>query len=123
MAASARRGRSPERLGAEFEAVWQSQAMALTAILEFHFKPGVLEQARELAHRVLEETRAFDGNLGVDVLIDTEDEYHWLALERWESLEHDLAYREFRSGPGFHRELATLVESRKLVKYTLDPGI
>jgi quinol monooxygenase YgiN len=97
--------------------------MTVTAILEFHFTSGVLEQARTVVHRVLSETRAFEGNLGVDVLIDLDDESHWSVVELWESLEHDLAYREFRAGPGAIPDLAPLLSTRVLTKYTLDPTI
>ena len=47
--------------------------MPITAFLDIHVKPESLTEAPELLRDTLLTTRAFDGCLGVDVLIDTED--------------------------------------------------
>jgi quinol monooxygenase YgiN len=75
--------------------------MAITAFLDLHVKPEALDQGlhTELA-AILKDTRAFDGCLGVEVLIDTADPTHFVAVERWESEEHDAAYRAWRAGDG-----------------------
>lgn len=44
--------------------------------------------------------RAFDGNLATDVIVGENDSGHWIIYERWESIEHDEAYRSFRAGEG-----------------------
>jgi hypothetical protein len=36
---------------------------------------------------------AFDGNLGTDVLVDQDEQAHWIIYQRWETVEHDEAYR------------------------------
>jgi quinol monooxygenase YgiN len=91
--------------------------MAFAAVLELRLDPTSLEQASIVLHRVLEETRAFNGNLGVEVLIDDSDPAHWLILESWESATHDAAYRTFRAGPGAITDLAPLLIARpSLVK-------
>jgi quinol monooxygenase YgiN len=75
--------------------------MAITAFLELRVKPEALEQGLHAAlHAILSDTRAFDGCLGVDVLIDTADPTHIVAVEKWESEEHDAAYRAWRTGDG-----------------------
>lgn len=64
--------------------------MAITALLELRVKPETLDQGLHAGlSAILNDTRAFDGCLGVDVLIDTEDPTHIIAVERWESEEHD----------------------------------
>lgn len=83
--------------------------MAIRAILELRFRPETLDDARAVLRKALVETRAFDGNLGVDVLVDRDDPAHWIAHETWESFEHDAAYREFRAGPGAITELGPLL--------------
>jgi quinol monooxygenase YgiN len=83
--------------------------MPVTVILELKFKPEEVQAARELMGRTLEVTRAFDGNNGIDVLVDTDDEAHWLIYEIWESVEHDEAYRAFRAGEGKVTELPGLL--------------
>lgn len=98
--------------------------MAITATLELRLRPDMLDEARTLLRRVLEETRAFDGNLGVDVLVDRDDPAHWIAYETWESEEHDAAYREFRAGPGEITDLGPLLAAAPvLTMFTIDPAI
>jgi quinol monooxygenase YgiN len=95
--------------------------MTITAVLEISLKPDVLAEARTVVHRILEETRAFDGCLGVEVLVDQADETHWSLVERWESDAHDAAYRAYRAGEGAITDLAPLLAGRPvLTKY--DPA-
>jgi quinol monooxygenase YgiN len=74
--------------------------MSVTVLLEFKFKPESVPTARELMGRELQKTRDFDGNLAIDVLVDEDDEAHWIVYELWESVAHDEAYRAFRAGDG-----------------------
>lgn len=74
--------------------------MAVTVLLELRFKPDEVAAGRELMGRALQDTRAFDGNVRTDVLVDEGDEAHWIVYEVWESVEHDEAYRRFRAGEG-----------------------
>ena len=74
--------------------------MPVTVALELRLKPESVPAAREVMGRALKDTRAFDGNLGTDVLVDSDDAAHWLIYELWESVEHDEAYRRFRAGEG-----------------------
>ncbi|MCW2770161.1 MAG: antibiotic biosynthesis monooxygenase [Aeromicrobium sp.] len=91
--------------------------MAITATLELRFDPERLDEARTVIRRVLEETRGFDGNLGVDVLIDRADPAHWIAYETWETPEHDAAYREFRAGPGAITDLGPLLAAAPVLAW------
>jgi hypothetical protein len=43
--------------------------MPVTVILELTLKPESVPAARDVMHRALQDTRAFDGNLGTDVLV------------------------------------------------------
>ncbi|TFD85259.1 antibiotic biosynthesis monooxygenase [Cryobacterium serini] len=72
----------------------------ITAFLDIHVKPESLAEAPDVIHDTLLATRAFDGCLGVDVLVDTEDPTHFVLVEKWISLDHDTAYRTYRAGPG-----------------------
>ena len=83
--------------------------MSITATLELRFKPELLDEARTVLSRVLAETRAFDGNEGVDVLVDRNDPAHWIAHETWASVEHDDAYRAFRAGEGAVTDMPPLL--------------
>jgi quinol monooxygenase YgiN len=83
--------------------------MPITVILELKFKPDAVPAARDLMGRTLQVTRAFDGNLRTDVLVDSDDEAHWLIYELWDTVEHDEAYRNFRAGEGRVAELPPLL--------------
>lgn len=74
--------------------------MAVTVLLELKFKAESVTEAREVFRRELVKTRAFAGNLVTDVLVDEDDESHWVVYEVWESVESDEAYRSFRAGEG-----------------------
>ncbi|MFV0494368.1 putative quinol monooxygenase [Mycobacterium sp.] len=83
--------------------------MPVTVILELRFTPESISAGSDVMSRALADTRAFDGNLRTDVLVDEDDPAHWLIYEVWESVEHDEAYRRFRAGPGKLTELAPLL--------------
>ncbi|WP_319452821.1 MULTISPECIES: putative quinol monooxygenase [unclassified Mycobacterium] len=83
--------------------------MPITVLLELRFKAESLSEATEVFRRELVKTRAFDGNLAIDVLVDSLDETHWIIYELWESVEHDDAYRAFRAGDGKITELPPLL--------------
>jgi len=93
--------------------------MAVTVTLELRIKPDEVPAARELMGRALQDTRAFDGNLRTDVLVDDDDEAHWIIYEIWESVEHDEAYRRFRAGEGKLTQLPPLLAAPSVkTRYT-----
>ena len=73
--------------------------MTITSILDLHVKPEDAAGTPAVLRNVLTATRNFDGNLGVEVFLDTEDPTHFLLVERWESMEADTAYRAWRQTP------------------------
>lgn len=93
--------------------------MSVTVILELRFKPEEVAAGRELMGRALQDTRAFDGNLRTDVLIDEDDDAHWLIYEVWESVDADEAYRRFRAGEGKLTQLPPLLAAPPIkTRYT-----
>ena len=81
----------------------------ITVILELRFKPESVAAGRELMGRALQDTRAFNGNVRTDVLIDEDDEGHWLIYELWDTVDDDEAYRRFRAGEGKLTQLPPLL--------------
>jgi len=49
--------------------------MPVTVLFELRIKPDAVPAARDLMHRTLEVTRAFDGNLGIEVLVDADEKH------------------------------------------------
>ena len=84
--------------------------MTLTVLLDLRLKPEALVGAPAMLRDILAGTRAFDGCLGVDILVDSEDPAHLILLERWASAEADAGYREWRAGAGA-TELGSLLAS------------
>jgi quinol monooxygenase YgiN len=83
--------------------------MPVTVVLELQLKPEAVSAARDVMGRALRDTRAFAGNLRTDVLVDENDEAHWLIYELWETVENDEAYRAFRAGEGKLTDLPPLL--------------
>jgi len=71
--------------------------LAITAHLDLTLKTEVLDTAPDVLRETLADTRAFDGCLGVDVLVERENPTHVLVVERWASMEQDAAYRAWRA--------------------------
>ena len=97
--------------------------MSLTVILDLQLKPESAAAATAMLREILAQTRAFDGCLGVDVLIDTEDARHVILLERWASVEADAAYREWRAGAGATDLGSLLVDPPQLTRFQTASGI
>lgn len=97
--------------------------MAVTVLLELKFKPDSVVAARELFAKALQATRNFEGNLVTDVIVDETDEAHWIIYERWESVEHDEAYRAFRAGEGKIVDLPPLLAAPPVKTRYLDTEV
>lgn len=74
--------------------------MSITALLDLHFDPDRLDEGRAFLTRTLADTRAFEGSLGLEIVVDVVDPTHVVVIERWASLAHDDAYRAWRAGAG-----------------------
>lgn len=97
--------------------------MPVTVLLELVFKPESLAAARDVMRGALRATRTFEGNLVTDVIVDEGDDAHWLIYERWESVEHDEAYRRFRAGEGRIVDLPPLLAAPPVKTRYLDTDV
>lgn len=99
----------------------------VTSLLELTLTPEAAADpasAHAVVSQVLEATRAFDGCLGCDVLVDVDDPAHLVVLERWESLAHDDAYRAWRRTPeGASRLGEVLAAPPRLTRSTTAEGV
>ncbi len=96
--------------------------MSIVATLELRLRPEKVEAAPAVLDEVLAETRAFAGNRGVEVLPDVEDPTRVTAFERWESLEHDAAYRAWRAGDGNRPALGALLAAPPVLTHWTTAG-
>ncbi len=97
--------------------------MPITVLLELHVKPESVAAARQVLGAALAETRTFPGALAIDVIVDEADEAHWIVYERWDSIEHDEAYRSFRAGEGKIVDLPPLLAAPPVKTRYLDSDI
>ncbi len=101
--------------------------MALTSLLALTLTPDAVADGagtRALISGVLEATRAFDGCRGCEVVVDVEDPAHVVVVERWDSLEHDDAYRAWRRTPdGASRLGEVLAGPPRLTRFTAADGV
>ena len=97
--------------------------MAITALLELTFTAASTADAPRVLTETLEATRAFEGNQGVEVLFDVADPAHVVVIERWASLEHDDAYRTWRTTPEGASHLGALLAERpRLTRWESSAG-
>jgi len=96
----------------------------VTAILDLQLKADALDRANDVMRETLTATRAFPGCLGVSVLVDSADPTHVIAHETWESMEHDGAYRKWRTTPdGASRLGSVLAGAPTLSYFTVAEGV
>lgn len=74
--------------------------MSILAILDLTLRPETAAEALVVLDEALVATRDFDGNEGVEVVVQSDDPARVLVLERWSSREADTAYRVWRDEQG-----------------------
>ena len=98
--------------------------MSITALLDVRVTQEGLATAPAVIHDTLAATRAFPGCLGVDVVVDVGNPTHFLAIERWESIEADNAYREWRTTPEGASSLGSILAAAPtLTKFEDAPAV
>jgi heme oxygenase (mycobilin-producing) len=98
--------------------------VAITSILDLRLKPDSLDTAHQVLRETLVATRKFPGCLDVTVLVDDDDPAHVILLEKWESVDHDRAYRAWRATPDGASDLRkVLTAAPKLTLFTTAEGI
>ena len=98
--------------------------MTIYALLHLTVQPEFVAAAPAVIHETLTATRAFDGCLGVEVLMDADDQTHIVLLERWDSVESDAAYRAWRATPAGASGLRTILAGApRLCRYDVAPNI
>ena len=98
--------------------------VAITSILDLKLKADALDNANQVLHATLTDTRAFAGCLDVTVLVDSDDPGHVIVYETWESIEHDRAYRAWRASAEGASDLGSILAAApKLTLFTVAEGV
>ena len=74
--------------------------MPVTVILELHMKAETVEDVLQGLAADLPDTRAYKGNLSVDVVRDQADPCHITLIERWQERADQEAYIAWRTSTG-----------------------
>jgi quinol monooxygenase YgiN len=91
--------------------------MSTTVFLEVTLKPDLdPAEVDRIEREVLVQTRAFAGNLGIEVLVTDGDPTNVVVLEHWESAEAHAAYVAWRATPEGENELGTLMAARPVTR-------
>jgi len=87
--------------------------MTHRAIVEFRIRADRHDEAKPVFAAMLDTSRAFEGCLRLDWLVDRDDPTLWLLYEEWSSWDAEKAYRDFRMSPaGAVPGLAGLLDGR-----------
>jgi quinol monooxygenase YgiN len=98
--------------------------VAITSILDLQLKADSLDTAHQVLRETLVATRKFPGCLDVTVLVDNDDPAHVVLLEKWESADHDRAYRVWRTTPEGASGLGQILAAApKLTHFSAAEGI
>lgn len=96
--------------------------MSTTFILELQVRPDAVDDALKLFTDILDDTRAFDGCEGIEVLQDADDPSTIVLIERWASREHHARYNDWRKERGDMAPLAAAIVGTSR-RYAVPTGI
>ncbi len=91
--------------------------MAVTVILDLYVKPEAVDDVIAGLAADLPDTRAFEGNLKVEVCRDQEDPNHITLVERWEQRAHQEKYIAWRGETGNLEKTAAAMSGPLKVTY------
>jgi len=97
--------------------------MTQTVFFEFQLKSDDLDAARQAVHMTLEQTRAFEGSINVDVLVDDADPTRMIAVELWETAAAHTAYLAWRSTPEGASTLGAVLAGRPVTRTFTTSGL
>ncbi|MET0886068.1 MAG: antibiotic biosynthesis monooxygenase [Mycetocola sp.] len=86
--------------------------MTIVSVVNARYKRATLDEGLRVLHAVIEQTRARPGCISAEVAVDVNDPTQVHIVERWESVEADTAYREWRRGEGLTPEALRLADFR-----------
>ena len=74
--------------------------MSIGIIVEARLKPETLEEAKQFFIDILPDTRNFEGNEGISMNLDEDDNTIMFLIEKWESKAHYEKYHHWRESNG-----------------------
>ena len=94
--------------------------MTCTVLLELKVKPGTGDKVIATMKSILPDTRSYDGNIGVDVIRNQDDQDVLVLVEEWESKATYEKYLAWRTETGTIDTLMEVVAEPPSIRY-FDP--
>ena len=91
--------------------------MPVTVILELHMKSDTVDDVLTGLAADLPDTRAYKGNLSVDVLRDQADPCHITLIERWQERADQEAYIAWRTSTGSMEQTIAVSSAPPTITY------
>ena len=90
--------------------------MSVMVTVEFPLQPGKLDEFVGMLGEALYDTRAYDGNEGVETFVEHGDT-SVLLIEKWQTAEHHKAYHQWRIDTGLGELIGPFVSGPPIVRY------
>ncbi len=94
--------------------------MSCTVLLELKVKPGTGDEVLATLKGILPDTRSYDGNIGINVIRNLDDQDVLVLVEEWESKAHYEKYLAWRTETGVMDTLMEMVAEPPSIRY-FDP--
>jgi quinol monooxygenase YgiN len=91
--------------------------MPVTVILELRIKPEAVDDVLTGLAGDLPDTRAYKGNVSVDVVRDQADPCHVTLIERWEERADQEAYIAWRTSTGLMEQTIAVSSAPPTITY------
>jgi quinol monooxygenase YgiN len=91
--------------------------MSVVVLLELQVKPEAVNEVKANFKKLLPETRAYAGCLGLDVYGNMDDSGNIVLYERWESRDHYQKYLAWRTETGVLNALGANLTGPPKIRY------
>ena len=91
--------------------------MSVTVLLEITVPPEKSGAVEAMLGKMLADTRAFDGCLGVDAIRNQEDPGNFFLVERWQSRGHHERYNAWRAETGASASAAAELSATYAIRW------
>ena len=90
--------------------------MSVMVTVEFPLQPGKMDEFVGMLGEALYDTRAYDGNEGVETFVEHGD-ISILLIEYWQTVDHRKAYMKWRGETGIGKLIGPFVSGPPIARY------
>ncbi len=97
--------------------------MAVKVLLELKAQPGKGAELLDMFRQILPDTRAYDGNIGIETLQNQDEPEVLVLVETWETRPHYERYFAWRQESGTVSQLGALLAGPPSLRYFDETGV